>query len=365
MPAALKEVYSRQFSLVLAKSIKKSYPEFKEKIFLALIFDDYWEARELKQRMRHISFCLNQTLTDSYPENIQILKQIANDPALQGKMSSLSLMIFSDYVEAFGLNDLEISLDALEFFTEYGSGEFAIRHLLVRYENQVLERMLKWAVNDNHHVRRLASEGCRPRLPWGIALPNFKNDPSPIIPILEILKNDESEYVRRSVANNLNDISKDNPQIAFDLAKKWLAKNASPDLEKLVKHGLRGLLKKGDKRALALFGLAEGHQIELKSFDLEKSVIKIAADLGFSFQLNNPKKNKIRLEYAIYFLMKNGKFSKKIFQIGEKNLEAGVFVLKKRHCFRLMSTRKYYTGLHKIVLILNGQQIAEREFNLI
>ncbi|MES2676957.1 MAG: DNA alkylation repair protein [Pseudomonadota bacterium] len=366
MPFQLKEIYNQQFFSTLCQSLTKSYPKFSEQKFLALIFDDQWQKRELKQRMRHISHCLNQSLTNSYPQNIQILKQTAADFP-QEKMSGLALVIFADYVETFGLEDFSTSINALEFFTEFGSAEFAIRHFLVKYEKPTLKQMLLWAKSKNHHIRRLASEGCRPRLPWGIALAQYKKDPTKILPILEILKDDQEEYARRSVANNLNDIAKDHPEIALDLAQKWL-KNADENLTRLVKHGLRGLLKKGDQRALRLFAIHSDHgaTIELFAikFDLQKNLVKVGENLSFSFRLINQKKNKIRLEYAIYFLMKNGQYSKKIFQIVQKNLDEGKFIFNKKHSFRVISTRKYYSGEHRLGLVLNGVEIETKIFNL-
>ncbi len=378
----LKEVYDQKFFKSLGEALEKAcltkphstktyptktYPKFDQQRFLDLVLDKAWSQRELKQRMRHISTCLNQTLTNSYRQNIEILKQTATF-IKKDKMSGLSLVIFADYVEVFGLDDFATSIIALEFFTEYGSSEFAIRHFLVKYEKTTLKQMLLWAKSDNHHIRRLATEGCRPRLPWGIALAQYKKNPQPILPILEILKNDNEEYVRRSVANNLNDISKDNPEIALDLAIKWL-KNADDNLTKLIKHGLRSLLKKGNKRALQLFAINSNHQAMIELFDLQKDFVKVTnnleQDLQFSFKLINQKTTKIRLEYAIYFLMKNGRYSKKIFQITQKYFDKGEFPFIKKHSFRPITTRKYYTGKHQIALVLNGIEMFKKEFELI
>lgn len=367
----LKEVYDQKFFAALCKALKKAYSKFDSAKFMALALDQDWPQKELKQRMRYISICLNQTLTNSYSENIEILKQTAL-LVKKDKMSGLSLVIFTDYVEVFGLDDFETSIRALEFFTEFGSAEFAIRHFLVKYEKATLKQMLLWAKSKNYHIRRLASEGCRPRLPWGIALQQYKKDPTKILSILEILKDDKEEYVRRSVANNLNDISKDHPQITLDLAEKWL-KNADENLTKLVKHGLRGLLKKGDKRALQLFAINDNHQARIElfaiKFDLQKNLVKVGEDLKFSFKLINHKKTKIRplirLEYAIYFLMKNGQYSKKIFQIVQKHLDEGEFIFNKKHSFRIISTRKYYSGEHRLGLVLNGVEVDVRKFDVL
>ena len=138
-------------------------------------------------------------------------------------MDSIVQWVFTDYVEVYGLDDWEASIPALEEFTQQFSAEFAIRPFIVRYPERTMAQMLTWAGHESAEVRRLASEGCRPRLPWGIRLQDLVADPSPILPILERLKNDESESVRRSVANNLNDISKDNADVVLDLLPAWQA----------------------------------------------------------------------------------------------------------------------------------------------
>ena len=152
------------------------------------------------------------------------------------------------------------------------------------------------------------------------------------------------------------------------MAHKWL-KNADDNLIKLVKHGLRGLLKKGDKKALQLFAINDQHQANIELFDLQKNLVKVSEDLKFSFKLINLKKTKIRqiirLEYVIYFLMKNGKHSKKIFQIIQKDLDEGEFIFTKKHSFRMLSTRKYYSGEHRIGLVLNGVEVDVRKFDVL
>ncbi|MDZ7819313.1 MAG: DNA alkylation repair protein [Aliarcobacter sp.] len=133
-------------------------------------------------------------------------------------------MVFQDFVEVFGLDDFDESMKALEVFTQDSSSEFAIRQFILKYENETMNQMKLWAKSPNEHLRRLSSEGCRPRLPWAIALPKFKQNPEKPLEIIELLKNDKSLYVQKSVANNLNDISKDNPQIVIDFVKQNLGK---------------------------------------------------------------------------------------------------------------------------------------------
>ena len=162
-------------------------------------------------------------------------------------------MIFPDFVEVYGLDDWEASIPALEEFTQQTSAEFAIRPFIVRYPERTMAQMLEWAGHAHEGVRRLSSEGCRPRLPWAIALSALKADPSPILPILDRLKGDPSESVRRSVANNLNDISKDNPDVVIGVLRRWQADDTD-EMHRLTSHALRTLLKAGNLDALALLG---------------------------------------------------------------------------------------------------------------
>ena len=162
-------------------------------------------------------------------------------------------MVFLDFVEVFGLDDYEASIPALEYFTQYMSAEFAVRPFIVKYPKQMLAQMLVWSKHTNPDVRRLSSEGSRPRLPWGIALPALKKDPAPVLPILEELKLDPSESVRRSVANNLNDIAKDHPEVTLQVLHSWQALDRE-EIAAITRHALRTLLKDGHPQALELLG---------------------------------------------------------------------------------------------------------------
>jgi 3-methyladenine DNA glycosylase AlkC len=183
---------------------------------------------------------------------------------------ALENMIFQDYVEVYGLDDFKTSMQALENFTQGSSSEFAIRAFIVLYEDETMEMMKKWTQSENEHVRRLASEGCRPRLPWAMALENFKTDPTKVLEVLELLKDDTSSYVQKSVANAVNDISKDHPSKVKRLAKVWLKENTQRRW--LVKHGCRTLLKQGDKELLSLFGFEKTHHLMLNNFRHTKQV---------------------------------------------------------------------------------------------
>lgn len=355
----LKEIYNKEFILDLAENLSKFYPKFQKEYFIKQIFDKNWQNYALKERVSHISDIINQNLSENYDQNIKILqKTIQNVQKFQ--YSSLSLIIFSDFVEKFGIDDFKTSINALKFFTPFGSAEFAIRKFLLRYEKQTLEEILKFSLDQNYHIRRLASESIRPRLPWGISLKKYQKDPNIILPILENLKNDSSEYVRRSVANNLNDISKDNPEITLKIAKRWQKQGCN---NKMIAHSLRTLLKKGNKIALKLMGY-DDINTQIIDFNCQKEV-KVGKNLEFSFILENINNNNIRIEYAISFLLKNGKFYRKIFQIKQGEFQKGNFSFIKKHSFKRITTRKYYSGIHKIAIILNGVEVKQDQFLLI
>jgi 3-methyladenine DNA glycosylase AlkC len=360
----LKEVYSEKFLQNLVEIILQFDAEFDAKNFLK-IFKDF-DKQELKQRMRSISIALEKNLSSkNYQSQATVLRQVVSSLP-RDKMSGLAFIIFPDFVEIFGLDDFDFSMQSLEFFTEFGSSEFAVRKFLMLDRKRALGFFKIWSKSKNHHVRRLASEGLRPRLPWGEALPFFKKDPSEILPIIENLKHDESEYVRKSVANNLNDISKDHPQVVLNLMQKWKKEKVS---EGLIKHALRTLLKKGDKVALEIIDINCNNLSEnsaIQSFSLQKEVVKISGDLIFDFVLENQlQNNKIRLEYVVYFLKQNGAHSKKNFQIITKNFSQGVFKFSKKHSFRDLSTRKHNAGKHVISLVVNGIEVQKLEFNLL
>ena len=225
--------------------------------------------------------------------------------------------------------------------------------------------MFAWSKHKNHHVRRLASEGSRPRLPWAMAIPELKRNPKLILPLLENLKRDLSEYVRRSVANNLNDIAKDHPSMIIEIANKW--SGISNETDAIIKHGSRTLLKQGNIEILKHFGLSNNSKLEVSALKIITPKVKTGNDLLFSFSVKNGsnKEQLIRLEYAIHYLRQNGQLSKKVFKISERTFKPNEnTTITKKQSFRIITTRKFYKGQQKLSIILNGQERAFGEFIL-
>ncbi len=357
MSDLLKDSYNKKYIQKLSESISTHYPSFDNSKFIKSIFDNTWESLELKERMRHISKTLGKFLPQDYKKSIEILIKAAKG------FGGFEGMFFPDFIEVYGMEkkNEKVSLKALKYFTTQSSSEFAIRQFLLRDQKNIVELLVKWSCDKNYHVRRLASEGCRPRLPWAVQLPSLVNDPRPIFPILKNLYNDEELYVRRSVANNINDISKDHPDLALKMVKSFEVK--SPEVEWVKKHALRTLLKKGDKRALSLFGF--------KKIKTDKCSIKCAKavkngeSIEFIFNFDLEKSSLVRVEYAIYFLRKNGNLGKKVFKISERKFDKGPHKISKSHSFKKITTRVYYPGVQKVSLILNGEEASIKSFNLL
>jgi 3-methyladenine DNA glycosylase AlkC len=359
MSSLLKDRYSPAYVKRLAAAVSEAWPRFDKTGYTRAVLGDGWAGLELKQRMRRLSSTLHRFLPMPYARQIALLEKVA--PPFGG----LEGMLFPDFVEQFGLGDFDISVRALEWFTQFSSSEFAVRPFIVRYGARMMAVMRRWTSHDSEHVRRLASEGCRPRLPWAMALPEFKRDPSPVLPILEALKADPSDYVRRSVANNLNDIAKDHPESVLDVARRWLGKNKSTD--SLVKHACRTLLKRGDMRALELFGYRRTAGLKVTGLRLSAANLRIGEDLRFRFVVVHRERGPValRLEYAVEFVKASGRTTRKVFKIGE-----GLFTpneprqFERKHRFRDFTTRKHHPGKHHLTILINGEASAEGSLHL-
>lgn len=361
MAALLKDVYNLQYMTHLADCVQDHYSDFNKTAFLNAIFDTDWQNKELKARTTHIAVQLNAYIAFDYLATLAVIEKIAPH------FTSYQGMFVPAFVEIYGLDYLPESIAALSYITQFSSAEFAVRPFIVKYPQAMHSILLQWSVSDNEHIRRLSSEGARPRLPWAMALPEFKKDPAYLLPILENLKADPSEYVRRSVANNLNDIAKDHPQLVTDIAARWLVENKTIQTKRLVKHACRSLLKQADPSALALFGFLPPKDVEVNEFDCDQQV-RLGELLHFSFALQHKRNStldKLRIEFAIDFMKSNGKQARKIFQLSESMINQNNKTFTKSFNFKAISTRKYYCGLHRLAIVVNGVELSRRDFTLV
>ena len=364
MPELLKDRYNYDSLHDLARRVAAVYPPFQADAFVGGVMDGAWDALGLKARMRQIALHLGKHLPADYGRALAVL-----DGVLAGYpegFNDYALMYFPDFVEVFGQDARHwaLSVAALERYTRFSSSEFAVRPFIVRDQARMMRQMEAWARHENEHVRRLASEGCRPALPWGQALPAFKKDPSPVLRVLELLSADPSPYVRKSVANNLNDISKTHPDRVIKIAKEWYGKHTDTDW--IVKHGCRTLLKGGNREALDLFGFADADGLRVEGFSLGSAAVVIGQCQTFSFQIEAEKPSRVRLEYAVDYAKANGRRSRKVFQISELSLKQGDRRLyAKTHAFADVSVRRHYPGVHAVTLIVNGVERGTLSFEVL
>lgn len=360
MAELLKNVYTAESLQEAAEIIQAVYPAFPVEEFLAKTMDETWEELGIKGRVRKITLSLEECLPADYREALAILDEIA--PKLSGGLFGLFV---PDFVEVYGQREADwvLSIQAMEKYTQYWSSEMAVRPFIINHEERMMAQMNAWARHENEHVRRLASEGCRPLLPWSQPLTKYKQDPRPVLELLEQLKADPSAYVRKSVANNLNDISKNQPELITQLAKEWYGENEQTNW--IVKHGCRTLLKKGNREVLEIFGYGDSSAVEVKDFTLETEEVSIGEAVTFAFTLITKKDTKVRLEYGIDYMKANGKPSRKIFQLSAIAMQEGEEKFYQRsHSFKNVSVRKHYPGTHSVTLIVNGTERGTWDFEV-
>lgn len=361
------EPLKNQLNLELLKPIvtfiKQLNQNFNDTQFLSLTFDEQWANLALKQRYRKISNSFKKTLPADYTIAVQMLATASQ------KFTGFETLFFPDFIEAYGWQNpqnFKDSMRAIEQMTAGSSAEFAIRPFITHYPEKTFRQLRIWTSSNNHHLRRLVSEGTRPKLPWASQLHALIKDPYPNITLLEILKQDASKYVQKSVANHLNDISKDHPNKVLSICKDW--QGLSPQTDWIIKHACRTLLKSAHPTAMQLFGYRNPSKLIVSTFQCDQQV-KQGENLDFSFRLTEeePKKRigKTRIEYAIDFMKNNGKQNRKIFKIGESDYQQPQKKINKSFSFKAISTRKYYTGEHRLIILINGQEKGVKTFYLI
>ncbi len=346
----------------IAAAIAKAHPQFDQAAFVSGVFDSEWEARALKQRIRHIAVTARAGIEGDYRTALDVMLGAVAHLTIGG----ISAWCFNDFVEEYGVDDPDASLPALEQFTKLASAEFAIRPFIRDYPDRLADQMLEWAGNDDEHVRRLATEGYRPRLPWGMGIPALKKDPSPLLPVLEKLRNDPSETVRRSVANNVHDISKDHPELAVQILRGWGAE--TPEAAALRKHALRTLLKQGDPGALDLMGFTGGADVVVDELSVspETGVIGEHVYIDTTIRSTGERTQPVMLDYAVRYQNVSGTGSRKVFKGKVEDLEPGATIhLRRKISLQQMTTRRIVAGPHSVEVQVNGDVLADADFDVV
>lgn len=359
----LKEMFNKKSVAEIGVAVNRNHPSFEKDRFHAEALKGL-DKLELKGRVRQIAAALHSQLPEDKSLSLKILaKSVRSNTQPEGVEGFLAWP-FTQYIEEFALDHFSEAMEALKAITPAMSAEFAIRPFLMRYEKDALALLKKWSRDENHHVRRLVSEGTRPRLPWGVRLSAFQKDPRLCIELLRTLKNDPELYVRKSVANHLNDISKDHPDFLVSELREWL-KEGDENVRWIARHAARTLIKKGHKGALSLFGY-KGAQWKGASVSVAPAKIKIGSDIELKFEAIPARRESWMIDYRIHHVRANGAHSIKVFKWTIKALKPGEKLeLRKKHSFKRISTRRYYPGKHLVEVQVNGQVVAKAAFTLV
>ncbi|KII31639.1 DNA alkylation repair protein [Pseudomonas fluorescens] len=357
---ALKEIFNAERLQHIATEMTAVYPAFDAKAFLKLANTGLAEL-SVMQRMARVSECLHAVLPLGYEASLEVLRALA--PRLNSGFVSMCL---PHYVATYGAERFELSMDALKYFTAFGSSEFAIRHFLRRDIERTLKLMYDWSLDDNEHVRRLASEGTRPRLPWSFRLEQIQADPRLAADILDNLKADSSLYVRKSVANHLNDITKDHPDWVLDLIEGWSLDNKHTAW--IARHALRSLIKQGNQRALAIIGAGGKPEVEIMDVQVNPPVIGLGEKITLSFAVKSTvaASQRLVIDYAIDYVKANGSTSAKVFKLKALTLPGqSTEHLSRGQHIKELTTRRHYAGKHAVHVLVNGERLASTAFEIL
>ncbi len=363
----LRDVFNLKVVAELGVRISEAFPAFQLEKYGQRI-EAQLEAGSFNERMELITRTLRDLLPQDYPRAVEILIAALGPelsaPELEGYGNFIVLSLCK-YVSDYGRADFDLSMGALHEMTRRFSAEFAIRPFLIERQDETLAVLGRWVKDPNCHVRRLVSEGTRPRLPLGSRLPAVQKDPAPVLALLDQLMADPELYVRRSVANNLNDISKDNPDQAVAFLNRWREK-ATPEIVWIIKHSLRTLIKQAHPGALELMGVAPP-KILVQNFSLSSDRVVLGQSLDFRFDVlsEGAKAQQILVDYQIHYMKKNGKTAPKVFKLTQKALNPGErLCIAKSQSFKKINTRTFYQGEHVLVLQINGASLAQKTFFL-
>ncbi|RQP24819.1 DNA alkylation repair protein [Piscinibacter terrae] len=341
----------------MSDRLRKAWPRFDAKRFETLALDGLDEL-EMKARAMHLCTALEGTLPGDFKLSADILRK-----AIEGGLAKWALWPVGEYVSRHGLGHPDRALEVLHALTQNFTAEWAIRPFILQHPELTFATLARWVADPSEHVRRLVSEGSRPRLPWGLQLKPLIADPTPTLPLLEALMDDDSDYVRKSVANHLNDIAKDHPHLVADWLDKHLP-GASAKRKALLRHASRTLIKKGDARVLGAFGQGAKFKGEAV-LSLSPRRIRLGDSVTLDVLLTpaGRKNQSLVIDYAVHHVKANGGTSPKVFKGWTLDL-AAPRALRRQHAVKPITTRKYFSGVHRIELLINGRVEAHADFAL-
>lgn len=368
MAPALKDILGPDAVRALATALHRVHPSLRTKEFtkdgLAGL-----ESLELKARASHLGDVLAKHLPQDREHALRIL--VASLGPEEGNTDAfgrepLRYMVHVAFVGTHCLEVFEPAMRAQEAITKRFTAEWCIRPFLVRHPHETYAQLLVWAKDRNVHLRRLASEGCRPRLPWAARLPAFQKDPAPVLALLELLKDDPERYVQRSVANNLNDIAKDHPDRIAALCQAW-SRDAPPGRAWIVNHALRVLVKAGHQGALDVLGVGAKPSVTFTATRILPRQARIGGrvELMGTLTSTSKKPQELVVDWCVAFVKANGSTRDKVFKLKRVSLPAGAQVeLRTALALVQLSTRTHHPGRHVVTLLVNGERFPWGSFEL-
>ena len=352
----------------LAQRISDHYSAFDKKAFIKACVCPLKE-QTYTERKNNITDQLENFLPSDFKEATDILINVLPPPYIDDDlvdaMQRFLVCSLTQYISRNGLNEPHVSLNALYIMTKCFTAEWDIRDFLIHHREFTLKTLKKWTKDKNLHVRRLVSEGSRPYVPWGKKLKFVEENPETTLSLLHIMRNDPSEYVRKSIANHLNDLSKKHADLVVKTLNEWTTEFPNKNMTRLANQALRTLIKNGHKGALKLMGFDSNVNVEVHKFNLTRNVPKDKEFL-FSFDLKSatPNEQNIIVDYAIHFLKKNGLQVPKVFKLTKLVLQPNkTITIGKKFSFRPITTRVYYQGPHSCEILINGQSHIKEAFN--
>lgn len=367
-----KNLLNQRLVRAAAEQLQSAWPAFDKATFVRRA-NRGLDALELKARAMQIADALEVTLPADFAAACDVIEAALaparepdaaaadDEPGLRGWI----VWPLGEFVARRGLAEPDRALVALHALTQRLTAEFAIRPLIVEHPELVIATLQRWALDPSAHVRRLVSEGSRPRLPWGLRLQALVRDPTPTLPLLAALQDDPSEYVRRSVANHLNDIAKDHA----DLVVGWIREHlptAGPERRTLLRHASRTLIKQGHAGMLAVWGAAAPFDGSAR-LTLSPRRLMVGQSLNLSLRLRSASEQSqtLLIDYAVHHVKANGQTSAKVFKGWSLSLAPReTRTLVKTHSMRAVTTRRYHAGRHAVEVRINGQRVAQAAFSL-
>lgn len=365
----MKDIFSLALICEIAAEFRAVDISFDADAFIARSMEGL-NKLELTGRAAHIADAMRVYLPVRFAEAAAVIDaSLGPELPPTGKIGGAALRYMPHvlFVRKYGLDDYEAAMRVQAELTKRFTAEFSIRAFLVKYPERSYEQMLAWADDDNAHLRRLASEGMRPRLPWAPRLRAFQHNPRPVIELLERLRDDPVPYVRRSVANNLNDIAKDHPELVIETCRRW-AQEAPEGRTWIVRHALRSLVATGNQDAIRILGGAANPSIRLSGVAIAPQRVTLGGNTRVSFEVVSTAQQSQRLliGYTVHFVKANGSSRAKFFRLRTLTIHSGEKIaLSATMSLATMTTRRHFPGNHRIDAIINGEAHPLGNFEVI